>query len=95
MGLTQYEIRGAVAFEDWQEFRKSLKGVPTSDKLKRLWDWLEDIGTTSNQDDKDIQVLNYLNALARGGVITPVPQNRGSHLISLFRANKIEVLRER
>lgn len=94
MGLTKAEIEQAVAFEDWQEFRLSLKGIDTSKKIRKLSEWLEDPYTTSNQNDKDVQVLNYLNALARGGLIAPmIHQNRGSQLKSLLK--HIEVRRER
>jgi hypothetical protein len=68
----------AVKDEKWQTFRKSLKGLPTQDKLDRLRDYWED-----NHDhpaaryslDLDcnlcLQVDNYIKALCRGGQLYP------------------------
>jgi hypothetical protein len=64
--LTQQEIQDAVKNEDWQEFRKSLKGLPTEDKLEELFEYLctrTDIPFATAQ----IRVDNYINALLRGG----------------------------
>jgi hypothetical protein len=51
----------------WQEFRKSLKGKDTADKLRLLWVyWIKDQSNT-----RALQVDNYLKALARGGQLYP------------------------
>jgi hypothetical protein len=55
----------AVANPVWQAFRKSLKGLPTEEKLDKLHDWLHNVGPTSRR--KQVQVDNYINALKRGG----------------------------
>ena len=92
MGLTRTEIRDAVKENDWQELRQSLKKTSTKEKLKRLHDYLVDPYSNSSRHSKDIQVLNYLNALARGGQIMPVEQARGSHLENLFRQKSITIV---
>ena len=58
------KIRRCVAQENWQTFRKSLKGLPTEEKLTKLSGWLRSRrggGCTKTQVD------NYINALKRGG----------------------------
>jgi hypothetical protein len=75
-------IAQAVDDQEWQEFRVSLKGKSTSDKLKMLKGYYEEefvhthveesfVGGTlvSGRDDCDvcIRIDNYLKALARGG----------------------------
>lgn len=75
-------IAQAVDDQEWQEFRVSLKGKSTADKLKMLKGYYEEdfvhtheeqkfAGGTlvSGRDDCDvcIRVDNYLKALARGG----------------------------
>jgi len=93
MGLSKKEIEDAVADEGWQEFRISLKGMATKEKLKRLHQYLDDIFTTSSLPMKEIQVLNYLNALSRGGQILPITQVRGIELRQLFSDKKISINR--
>ena len=48
----------------WQEFRKSLKGIPTTEKLNQLSGWLK---KQKHSTQSNVQVSNYLNALKRGG----------------------------
>ena len=51
----------------WQEFRLSLKGKDTRDKLRLLMVfWRKD---SSNK--RALQIDNYLKALARGGQLYP------------------------
>lgn len=64
MKLTRAEIQRAVRDPQWQEFRKSLKGLSTEEKLNKLRSWLlRHPGSKKAQ----IQVQNYKNALKRGG----------------------------
>jgi hypothetical protein len=65
MTLTRKEIMEAVKDSDWQEFRISLKGLPTKRKLERLAVWKED----HKGRKAEVQVENYINALKRGGQI--------------------------
>jgi len=48
---------------NWQSFRKSLKGLPTSEKLQRLDVWRN----TYKGRPAKVQIDNYINALKRGG----------------------------
>jgi hypothetical protein len=69
-------VREAVDDEEWQTFRKSLKGMDTASKLNNLRSWYFDRPhiranyeehRTSDACDVCVQVDNYLKALARGG----------------------------
>lgn len=57
-------IQQAVNDRDWQNFRLSLKGLPTTEKLARLENYLYDGGKSPI---KKVRVDNYINALLRGG----------------------------
>jgi hypothetical protein len=77
MSATSRRIAEAVDNEEWQKFRVSMKGIPTSDKLDKLREYHD--GLNDNEDTSDeetvhaaIRVDNYLKALARGGQIAPV-----------------------
>lgn len=59
-------IDRAVNDAAWQQFRKSLKGLPTTVKLDKLYTHLFD----ELSDDTVVRVDNYLNALKRGGQLT-------------------------
>lgn len=74
--LTREEIFLAVDDRDWQTFRLKLKGLPTSIKLDKLYQYLYNtpsVSSGSEKEDQDsfenriIRVANYLNALRRGG----------------------------
>ncbi len=52
---------------EWQEFRKSLKGLSNEEKYKQLKKWLHD---HNNSEQAKIQVTNYVNALKRGGQVS-------------------------
>jgi hypothetical protein len=71
------EIQFAVDSREWQEFRLSLKGLPTEVKLDRLHHYLYTQGRSSGSQQEDdeadlkreIRVANYLAALRRGGLL--------------------------
>jgi hypothetical protein len=82
--MTTYaeRVREAVDDEEWQKFRRSLKGIDTQSKLNNLRDWYNDRPHTHKTETfasggsltygRDtcapcIQLDNYLKALARGG----------------------------
>jgi len=71
--LTREEIDRSVADPAWQEFRLSLKGLPTAEKLDQLQLYLDnmmdDYGSPLDVTYPEalIQVDNYINALLRGG----------------------------
>lgn len=75
--LSREEIAKAVKCDNWQNFRQCLKQLETLWKLIDLQDYQSGRlnHTCCDQDTKDIQVLNYLNALARGGQIKPLPND--------------------
>jgi len=64
--LKQHEIQISYQDEDWQTFRKSLKGISTEKKFEKLQEWLN---LQENSNKAQIQVTNYINALKRGGII--------------------------
>lgn len=66
--LTRDEIMQAVDDPKWQEFRLSLKGLPTHRKLIMLDEYLKT--HTTNADT--IRVDNYINALLRGGQLKKI-----------------------
>jgi hypothetical protein len=67
----------AVRDPEWQKFRNSLRGMDTASKLNNLKEYYEDhLAAIGSGDDEqelnewkklDVQVDNYLKALARGG----------------------------
>ena len=61
------EIALAVDNNDWQEFRKSLKGLPTELKLSKLYWYRHEEGRGDDTGVVHCRVDNYLNALKRGG----------------------------
>ncbi len=68
MKLKKSEIQpGSPAIRDteWQKFRKSLKGLSTEAKLRKLHTWQQ----THPGHKAKVQVQNYINALKRGGQI--------------------------
>jgi len=69
MNLNPEQIQRAVDDREWQNFRLSLKGLTTREKLDKLKEYIP-VGTPRN-DVKCVRVQNYLNALARGGLIQP------------------------
>lgn len=61
-------IASAVDNQGWQEFRVSLKGLTTREKLSRLKAYLNN--GPGARDTRQVRVDNYLKALARGGQVT-------------------------
>ena len=63
--LSRDEIMRCIKNEQWQAFRKGLKGLSTQAKLARLRTW------KSNHSGRcaSVVVQNYINALKRGGQI--------------------------
>ena len=74
---TMEEVRKyCVNNESWQRFRKSLKQLPTSTKLRLLHDRYEMLMPSFVKEDSEdvegqrsiqVQTDNYINALKRGG----------------------------
>ena len=62
--IDKEEIDKAIDDEKWQEFRKSLKGISTEEKLDKLQEWLN---SHKGSRKAEVQVINYINALKRGG----------------------------
>jgi len=61
-------IQMAVDDPGWQRFRKSLKGLTTEDKLKRLDEYWNEIDVDETEiRPRRVRVMNYINALRRGG----------------------------
>jgi len=61
----QYAVYEAEGFLEWQEFRVSMKGCTTHEKLYMLDRWLFVKGRTSWL--QKCRVDNYIGALVRGG----------------------------
>jgi hypothetical protein len=73
--LSIQDIHEAVNDPEWQQFRLSLKGLSTKDKLNKLGEYLDDVGSVGEDFESAkpyIRVQNYINALSRGGQIEPV-----------------------
>lgn len=69
-----YASRVAIATADpeWQEFRESLKGTSTRQKLKALQEYHDSKMDNPEMSDEEAEhvitrIDNYLKALARGG----------------------------
>jgi len=62
--INKEEIDKAIDDKKWQEFRKSLKGLSTEEKLDKLQEWLN---SHKGSRKAEVQVINYINALKRGG----------------------------
>jgi len=63
--IKKEDIDPAIKDEEWQTFRKSLKGLSTNEKRTKLENWL----TTHPGHKGKVQVINYWNALRRGGQV--------------------------
>jgi hypothetical protein len=69
-GLTKEEILQAVKDGEWQEFRLSLKGLSTQEKLERLEERMlkeERRNGGGLSREQEVRIDNYINALLRGG----------------------------
>lgn len=82
------EVAEAVACEVWQAFRKGLRGRSTVDKLTELLQYLKySEFTCCSISRRQVQVYNYLGALARAGLIAP-----GASIYTL-QGGRIEIRR--
>jgi hypothetical protein len=73
--LTRLEIQDAVRCPNWQDLRRTLKGVTTERKVKLLQYYIEyrQPGECCLPKTREVQVVNYLTALSRGGLIDVLP----------------------
>jgi hypothetical protein len=65
---THAEIDKVVSDKDWQNFRKSLKGLSTSTKLQKLSQW---VNKKNGSKKAKLQSSNYKGALRRAGLLEP------------------------
>ena len=66
--MCREEVSIAIRDSEWQKARVGMKGKTTTEKYKNLCLWL----SQNNYSRKaQIQVTNYVTALARGGIIKP------------------------
>jgi len=75
--LTATEINNAVQNEGWQRYRRSMKGLATSNKLDCLNGYLgrrEHDGICERVHY--VRVANYINALLRGGQLVRTSSGR-------------------
>jgi hypothetical protein len=84
--LSADRIIEAVERPEWQVYRIGMKGTSTETKLSDLSWWLEH--GPCPDEDRQIQVQNYLNALSRGGQIWP--PNRDQPLADQIANAKIK-----
>lgn len=71
--LRSSEILRAIQNDGWQEFRKSLKGLATNNKLRHLAERrrrLENEGRWNRTEE--VRIDNYINALLRGGQLRQI-----------------------
>jgi len=64
--MSRDSVQEAVDDADWQDFRESLLGLPTDEKLDLLDSYLRKPG---RDDRREVRVSNYLKALKRGGLL--------------------------
>lgn len=65
--ITKEEIMRYVSQPEWQDVRIELKGKTLEEKFNTLKDWLK---KHKNSRAAQVQVTNYINALARGGMVS-------------------------
>ncbi len=69
--LSPQEIGDAVYVvkdhRDWQHLRTSMKGLTTKQKMWALHEYLYDIACVVTDRNRWVRVVNYINALKRGG----------------------------
>lgn len=87
MTVNSKRIAQAVDDEDWQEFRVSMKGKTTREKLDMLCAYYDSMMDDSDLADEEIlhvviRVDNYIKALCRGGQLYG-----GESLQSLLNCN--------
>lgn len=64
--LQRSEIQKYIKNKKWQAYRETMKGQPTTKKLKMLCAWKK---MNKNSKSSKVQVENYLNALTRGSLL--------------------------
>lgn len=62
-------ILTAVDDENWQMFRKSLKGISTENKLDLLNARYLERWINGGSHEEKVRIDNYINALKRGGLL--------------------------
>ena len=67
--LTRADITLCTQDEEWQIFRRELKGQTTRQKLQALARWYGRPWDVDRKYESWVQVTNYLNALKRGGLL--------------------------
>ena len=82
---THEEIDKAVSSDEWQKFRKSLKGLSTSSKLQKLSQW---VSKHKGSKKAKLQASNYRGALRRGGQLKALKENLETLNESLKIKNK-------
>jgi hypothetical protein len=60
------QVQRAVQDEEWQRYRKDMKGLSIA--VKHLWLWAY-LYRKDYSEDAKIRVTNYVYALKRGGLI--------------------------
>lgn len=70
--IAQSEIRATVNDPHWQIVRVGLKGASLEERFTTLESYLYE---NKNSREAQVRVTNYINALARGGMIPPVKPN--------------------
>ncbi len=61
--IQREQVMKAIKDDAWQDFRKSLKGLSTKEKISKLNSWYR------KGPKARIQVINYMGALLRGGQV--------------------------
>ncbi len=64
--LTREEIQKAIKDPKWQETRISMKGKTIQEKGRILVDWFK---KAKDKKQAEVQIINYWNALKRGGLV--------------------------
>lgn len=72
-GITQKEIQRYVHDADWQELRRTLKGMPLMERFSALRGYLD---FHQHSRAAQVRVTNYINALSRGGLIAPIERRK-------------------
>ena len=87
-GVTANSRRIAEAVDDekWQEFRVSLKGLSTEDKIRRLrsYDWNGEHEGEEADCDTCIRIDNYIKALCRGGQLAAGTTHQDLHQVRIW-----------
>lgn len=84
MKLRRETILRVVKCTHWQDLRFDMKGLGREEKLAMLASWLKtpSPGCVCPYADRAVQVVNYLNALSRGGLIEPIMGNTAQECLN-------------